>query len=173
MGCQLFERTGEWAQGTLPAKNDGNLHGRPRNHVSVRFPFTDERGEGILREEAKQLPKDGPGLIMINVANNPGNFDAWASFIAPRFRRDIHTRVSAVCLFSEGIGDAGKRYSYFIEGRLLLNDQARYRLPAWIGGDSRITFVTAISPRSVALIEPSKNPRPALLGRERAAFETT
>jgi hypothetical protein len=111
----------------------GGQNGGPRSQVTVQIPFTDERGDAILHDEARQLPKEGPGLVMINVANSPGNFDAWASFILPRFQPALHTRVSGVCLFSECVLGSTPGYDYVVDARLLVNPHAKRPLPGWIG----------------------------------------
>ncbi len=110
----------------------GGQNGGPRSQVTVQMPFTDERGAAILDYEAKQLPKEGPGLVMINVGNSPGNFDAWASFILPRFQPEIHTRVSGVCLFSECVLGTAAGYDYLVDASLLVNPHAKRPLPGWI-----------------------------------------
>ena len=43
----------------------GGPRGAPHHQVAVRIPFLDKRAEQFLRAEAKQLPKEGPGLVMI------------------------------------------------------------------------------------------------------------
>jgi len=111
----------------------GGQNGGPRSQVTVQMPFTDERGGAILDYEAKQLPKEGPGLIMISVGNSPGNFDAWASCILPRFQHEIHTRVSGVCLFAECVLQTTAGYDYLVDPRLLVNPHAKRPLPDWIG----------------------------------------
>jgi hypothetical protein len=104
----------------------------PHHQVSVQTPFTDERAEEILRDEARQLPTDGPGIVMINVANSGGSFAAWSSLISRRFQPQIHTRVSAVCLFWGGSVPSQGGYTYLLEPNLLTNPHARSQLPNWI-----------------------------------------
>jgi hypothetical protein len=71
----------------------------PHRHISVRMAYADDRAEEFLRKEAKQLPKDWPGLIMVQMAGAPGGIVSWDPIIKRRFQPTIHTRVSAVCLF--------------------------------------------------------------------------
>jgi hypothetical protein len=37
-------------------------------HVAVRVAFSDDRADEFLRKEAKQLPKDAPGVVMIDAS---------------------------------------------------------------------------------------------------------
>jgi hypothetical protein len=110
----------------------GGPQGAPHHQVSVAIPFTDERGEEILRRESKQLPPKGPGLIMININGSDGNFDAWSSLILPRFKANIHTRVSGVILFSAGWRQTVHGYEFRPETKLLSNPHAKHQLSEWI-----------------------------------------
>jgi hypothetical protein len=69
---------------------------------------------------------------MINVANSGGSFAAWSSLISRRFQPQIHTRVSAVCLFWGGSVPSQGGYTYLLEPNLLTNPHARSQLPNWI-----------------------------------------
>jgi hypothetical protein len=40
----------------------------PHRHISVRMAYADDRAEDFLRKEAKQLPADAPGLIMVQMS---------------------------------------------------------------------------------------------------------
>jgi hypothetical protein len=75
----------------------------PDRHLLVRMPFSDERAAEFVRQEARQLPRDAPGLIMIDVGSAPGAFREWEPLIRRRFQPTINTRVSGVCLFSSGV----------------------------------------------------------------------
>ncbi len=44
----------------------------PHRHIAVRMPYSDERGERFLGREARQLPTDAPGLIVIQMGRAPG-----------------------------------------------------------------------------------------------------
>jgi hypothetical protein len=101
-------------------------------HIAVRWPFTDDRAENFIRHEARQLPTDAPGLIMIFTSGNVGAMKAWRTLIEPRFQPTLHTRVSAVCLSSSGQLQAEQGADWRIECKLLLNPHARFPLPAWI-----------------------------------------
>jgi hypothetical protein len=110
----------------------GGPGGGPHHQVHVRIPFTDHRAEEILRDEARQLPQDEPGLVMIDVASSSGAFESWSALIKRRFQPTIHTRISGVCLF-EGAGvPTEKGYDWLLRTLLVTNPYARFPLPAWI-----------------------------------------
>jgi len=46
----------------------------PPRHVCVRMPYADERAALFLQREAKQLPPQYPGLLMVDVLNAAGGF---------------------------------------------------------------------------------------------------
>ena len=46
----------------------------PRRHIAVRLAFTDQRADEFLRTEARQLPTDAPGLIMIQTSGAAGSW---------------------------------------------------------------------------------------------------
>jgi hypothetical protein len=104
----------------------------PDRHLLVRMPFSDERAAEFLHDEARQLPRDAPGLIMINVGEAPGAFIQWEPLIQRRFQPTINTRVSGVCLFSSGVvltPDGGACPS---QTKLLINPHAKVPLPPWV-----------------------------------------
>ncbi|WP_410669445.1 hypothetical protein [Amycolatopsis sp. cmx-4-68] len=106
--------------------------GESRRHICVRWPFTDERAQAFLDSETKQLPKDAPGLIMIQTSEAIGAMKAWRALIARRFQPTIYTRVSAVCLFSSGLRSTPQGEEWRPETKLILNPHARFPLPEWI-----------------------------------------
>ena len=108
----------------------GRLHGDQRAGLLVRVPFTDERGQRILDSEAKQLPKEGPGLVCI--LTNYTNY--WSGLIERSFSSTVRRRISGVLLFHSGIvpGDRGARLPTI--GRLFRNPHARVPLPSWLIG---------------------------------------
>jgi len=110
----------------------GGQGGGPHHQVSVRIPFTDERAEEILRAEARQLPDQGVGLIMVDVAHASGSFQAWESLIRRRFQPTIHTRVSGVCLFEGGMVPTDQGYDWLLHTKLITNPHAQLPLPVWI-----------------------------------------
>jgi hypothetical protein len=99
--------------------------------ISVRLPYADNRGRKKLGKESLQLPRNDPGLVMIDTAGAPGSRQSWE----PAIRGDLHnhTRVSAVCLFrwaSMPQNDLAEVVS--VTGRLIVNPSARRTLPSWI-----------------------------------------
>lgn len=110
----------------------GGPDGGPHHKVSVQIPFTNDRAEEILRAEARQLPKDGIGLVMINASGGAGRFDAWASLIDKRLHPGIHTRVSGVCLFEGSMVPSGSQYDWLVQTKLIENKYARQPSPPWI-----------------------------------------
>jgi hypothetical protein len=61
----------------------------PDRHLLVRMPFSDDRAEEFIRDEARQLPPDAPGLIMIGVTEAAGAFSEWEPLIRRRFQPSI------------------------------------------------------------------------------------
>lgn len=108
------------------------VRGTEHRHIAVRWPFTDRRAQTFLEEEAKQLPKEFSGLIMIQTSGAVGAMKAWRSLIEPRFQPTIHTRVSAVCLFSSGLYPAEAGEEWRAQTKLIINPYARISLPEWI-----------------------------------------
>jgi hypothetical protein len=104
----------------------------PDRHLHVRMPFTDARAAEFVDHEARQLPRDAPGLIMIDVGSAPGAFREWEPLIKQRFQPTIGTRVSGVCLFSSGVILTPDGAAYPSETRLLVNPHAKVRLPPWV-----------------------------------------
>jgi len=99
--------------------------------ISVRLPYADNRGRKKLGKESLQVPRNDPGLVMIDTAGAPGSRQSWE----PAIRGDLHnhTRVSAVCLFrwaSMPQNDLAEVVS--VTGRLIVNPSARRTLPSWL-----------------------------------------
>jgi hypothetical protein len=106
--------------------------GEPHRHIAVRMAFSDERAEAFLTSEARQLPKDAPGLIIMDLSRAPGAFKSWEPLLKRRFQPQIHTRVSAVCLFGGGLLMTPAGEAWLPETKLLLNRHATFPLPSWI-----------------------------------------
>jgi hypothetical protein len=104
----------------------------PNRHISVRLAYSDERAEEFLTQESKQLPKGGPGLVMVNVGNATGAFTSWEPLLLRRFQPHIHTRVSGVCLFAGSNMLTLDGMASHTQTKLLLNPHAATRLPEWI-----------------------------------------
>jgi hypothetical protein len=85
------------------AMSSASEEGEAVRNVIVRMPLLDERVADLFRVEARQLPKDWPGLIMFDVSELPTVFQAWQPLIKRRFQPTLNTRVGAVCLFASGL----------------------------------------------------------------------
>ncbi len=114
----------------LSTDQNGNID--QHRHIAVRWPFTDARAETFVRHEARQLPTDAPGLIMIYTAGTVGAMKAWRALIERRLQPDLNTRVSAVCLFSSGLWPTEQGEDWKVQCKLILNPHARFPLPRWI-----------------------------------------
>jgi hypothetical protein len=104
----------------------------PHRHIVVRLAFTDERADEFLRVEARQLPTDAPGLIMIQTSRAVGSWRRWVDLLRQRLTPDKHTRVSGICLLQSGYVDTPQGESWRPEAKLILNTHARFELPRWI-----------------------------------------
>jgi hypothetical protein len=102
--------------------------GENRAQLSVRVPYTDVRGQQVIDTEARQLPKEGPGLICIGTEH--GKY--WQSLIERSFSPTIRRRISGVLLFQTGtlLGEHGLEIQ--TAARLLSNPYARVPLPPWL-----------------------------------------
>jgi hypothetical protein len=101
-------------------------------HISVRMAYADDRAKDVLSSEARQLPTDSPGLIMVQMAWAPGGIRSWEPSIIRRFQPTIHTRVSAICLFRSGHEGTPDGAAWIHETKLIVNPHAYHPLPAWI-----------------------------------------
>ena len=104
----------------------------PHRHIAVRMAYSDERAERFLGREARQLPTDAPGLIVIQMGRAPGGFKSWEPAIRQRFQPTIHTRVSAVCLLGGGSVATPEGEKQLSETKLIVNPHAALLLPGWI-----------------------------------------
>ena len=97
--------------------------------VIVRIPFADQRAEDVLTAEAKQLPKNESGLVMIDVTGQPTALDSWPPFVTRRFTPKLNTRIAGVCLFMHAIhGSSG----WMSTVKLVTNPHARVPVAPWI-----------------------------------------
>jgi hypothetical protein len=118
-----------------PRIGEARVIGRPdepHRHVAVRLAFSDERAQQFLESEAKQLPKDAPGLIMVHMGNAPGAFRTWEPIIRRRFQPSLHTRVSAICLCDSGLEPTQDGEAWIPRSKLIVNPNAKHPLPDWI-----------------------------------------
>jgi hypothetical protein len=107
----------------------------PHRHIAVRIAFSDERADRFLRTEARQLPTDAPGVVMVQMSGAPGGFKTWEPLLLRRFQPDVHTRVSAVCLFGGGLLGTPDGEKWLPETKLLVNQYARFAVPQWLADD--------------------------------------
>jgi hypothetical protein len=110
----------------------GGPGGGPHHQVAVRIPFSDTRAERFLSDESKQLPKGGPGLIMICGPTSKNEVRVWDALMQRRFQPKMHTRVSGVCLFAGGMTPVGGCYDWLVRASLIANPYSETSLPDWI-----------------------------------------
>jgi hypothetical protein len=106
--------------------------GEPNRHVSVRMPYADQRAERFLTSEARQLPIDAPGLIMVEMGRASGGFRSWEPTVRRRLQPAMHTRVGGVCLFTSGLVWTEHGEASLFQTKLIANHHAKTALPAWI-----------------------------------------
>jgi len=104
----------------------------PQRHIVARVPYADQRADEFLRGEAAQLPRDCPGLIMVDVSGEPTAFASWAPILSRRFQPNIHTRVSGLCLFAPGILLVNDNFLWIPDVQLHVNPHAKLALPQWM-----------------------------------------
>jgi hypothetical protein len=106
--------------------------GNTRKTITVRIPFEDERAEGFITHEARQLPTDHPGLIMFDMTTAVSGMTAWKPLLARRLQPQQHTRVSAICMFTGNFMMTSKGFGWFPDAALLKNEHAHIPIPEWI-----------------------------------------
>jgi hypothetical protein len=105
---------------------------QPNRQIVLRAPFADQRAEDILSAEARQLPKDESGLVMVDTTRQPTAFDSWAELIPLRFTHNRYTRVGGVLLFTTPTTITQQGLMWLPYMRMISNTHARIPLPAWI-----------------------------------------
>ncbi len=105
--------------------------GAPERQVILRVPFADQRAEDVMTAEAKQLPKNESGLVMVDVAGQPSAFDAWPPLITRRFTPTLNTRIAGVCMFMHAIHGVN---GWMPTTKLATNPHAKVPLAPWIIG---------------------------------------
>jgi hypothetical protein len=106
--------------------------GEPHRHIAVRMAYADERAKQFLNDEAAQLPKEYPGLVMVDLARVPSGFMAWEPLLRRCFQPTQRTRVGAVCLFSSSRELTDDGLAWFLQTKLLVNPHARLPLAPWL-----------------------------------------
>ncbi len=100
--------------------------------VMVRWAYSDTRAEKFFNREAKQLPKDAPGILMLDLTGVPGGPKAWAPLIKRRFQPKLNNRVSGVCMFHAGYELRSQWQTLVRRATLLVNPYATFPLPEWV-----------------------------------------
>jgi len=106
--------------------------GQPNRQIVVRAPFADQRAEAILSAEARQLPQNEAGLVMVDVAEQPTAFKSWAELIPRRFQPVQHTRVGGVLLFMTATTITPDGMMFLPYLKLISNPHAHIPVLSWI-----------------------------------------
>jgi hypothetical protein len=106
--------------------------GQAVRHIAVRIAYADERAKQFLSDEAKQLPTEYPGLIMVEMSRAPGGFQAWEPLLQRCFQPTQRTRVGAVCLFMSAQELTPNGAALVPHTKVLVNPHARLPLASWI-----------------------------------------
>ena len=61
----------------------------------------------MLESEASQLPKDGPGVVILDISEIPGGIKQWSPLVRRRLQPGLNRRISAVVLVSTTLDDDG------------------------------------------------------------------
>lgn len=100
--------------------------------VLATMPFSDQRAEDVINSEAQQLPKDTPGLIMVDVTAQPTALSSWEALAVRRFTPTQHTRVGGIILFMHATQPTAQGLAWLPHVKLIRNPYARLPLPQWI-----------------------------------------
>jgi len=100
--------------------------------IVVRVPFADERAEDILAVEARQLPKQESGVVMVDATRQRMAFSSWPGRIPQRFTPVQHTRVAGVILFAFATIPTSEGLAWLPSVVLLSNPHATKPLAGWI-----------------------------------------
>jgi hypothetical protein len=87
--------------------------------------ISDRSAQGILETEAAQLPRDYPGVVILDLSTVIEGCTEWSPLVQRRFQPNINTRISGVLLFNITLNRNGPK----IEGNLLINHHSRNQLP--------------------------------------------
>jgi len=92
---------------------EGIAHGRKCN---VKMPFTDERAQRILSEKSRQLSKEHPGLIIVDVSRVSGGLKRWPELMKGRLQPNLNRRISGILITESSIsGKSMKTEKRFVE----------------------------------------------------------
>jgi hypothetical protein len=141
--ASIFIKTGDSAVVVpTPISDDGRTRmaisrsnvgpGAANRQLIARVPFADERAEEILKREARQLPKDECGLVMVNVNLQPTAFESWSKRVPERFTPGQYTRVAGVILFMHATSPSEWGLVWLPYLRLISNQNATSQVPSWV-----------------------------------------
>lgn len=108
------------------------VRGNDRKHLLLRYAFSDQRAAEFLKREARQLPKDSPGLVMVDVSRASGARRAWEPLLRGRLKPYQHTRVSGVALFGGGMCGLPEGEAWMPWTRVIQNPHATIPAPPWL-----------------------------------------
>ena len=104
----------------------------PRRHIVARVPYADNRADRFLADKADQLPRDHPGLIMVDASGEPTAFASWAPVLSRRFQPSIRTWVGGLCLFAPQMLLVNDNFLWIPQVQLHVNPHAKLALPQWL-----------------------------------------
>ena len=104
----------------------------PGKDSAVRIPYSDNRAETLLRTEAKQLPKEYPGIVLVDIRRLPSAFNTWEALLRRRLQPSVHPRVGAVGLFMDQVVPTPGGMVTQTEVRTIVNDHATRTPPLWL-----------------------------------------
>ena len=106
--------------------------GIPQRHVIVRLVYSDDRADLFLGREARQLPPQNPGLIVLETTETRGSEQDWIAVFGRRLQPQLHTRVSGIMLISGAIATTSGGAIWKQASRGIVNPNAVQPLPRWI-----------------------------------------
>src|SRR5207253_10226970 len=98
--------------------------GQSTKQVLARMPFSDQRAEDVINSEARQLPNDTPGLIMVEVTAQPTALSSWEALAQRRFTATQHTRVGGIILFMHATQPVDQGLAFLPHIKLITNPDA-------------------------------------------------
>lgn len=88
---------------------------------SVCISVSDRAAEEMVRSEAKQLPADHPGILLLDLSRMISPIPGWKRLIERRLESGVHTRVSAVVVLRTSLTDVGLQ----TVGEVIVNTRAK------------------------------------------------
>jgi len=68
---------------------------------------SDDAAERVLYAEAQQLPKEGPGIVILDLGSVVGGIKEWGKLISRRLQANLNRRINAVFLATDIRGTKG------------------------------------------------------------------